>query len=68
MLRFFYKEELMLIDDTNVELCLDVYYLSHKYQLERLMKCIENHIETKLINKDNFADIHVYAIKGKNIR
>ena len=29
------------------------------------MKCIDDYIETKLINKDNFADIYVFAIERK---
>ena len=65
LLRYLYSEELVLSDEQNTELCLDVYYLSHKYQLEKLMKCVENYIETKLINKDNFADIHFFAFKRK---
>ena len=61
MLWFLYREELFLVDQDSVELCLDVYNLSHKYQLYRLMKCLENHIDIKVINKDNFADIHLFA-------
>ena len=65
MLRFLYTEELFLSDEQSVEIWLDLYNLSHKYQLKRLMKCMENHIEAKLINKDNFADIHFFAFERK---
>lgn len=61
MLRYLHKEELVLSDEKSVDLCLDVYNLSHKYQLKRLSECLETHIRTNLINKDNFVDIYVFA-------
>ena len=35
MLRFLHKDDLVLSDNQSVDLCLDVYNLSHKYHLNQ---------------------------------
>ena len=62
MLSFIYIQELAFTEEINVDLVLDVYNLSNKYQLKRLTECLDKYIEKFVINCDNINDIYTFAI------
>ena len=61
MLLFLCIEELVLIEEFNVDLILDVYNLSMKYQLKRLTECLDKYIEESVIHCDHFTYFYAFA-------
>jgi hypothetical protein len=66
MLKYFYTEKFILEEDNDYLMALEVFKLSKKFQLKRLMDLIEIEM-IKLIKIDNFKEIYEFAFENELI-